>query len=136
MNFLMNYFQASVHASGYEDLIAKVDNAVARYNGVEIQPTNTEEPVTLTQAIAVASCEAVVETAPVEPTAEDYAEQAKAYKRTAYEEAAKLRKNVKKNPSKKNLKQLADLELFIGEFLILTDFGIVTKTHELIATYK
>ena len=139
MNFLVNYFKRSVEASGNQ---AHIDEMNAKISKWESRLEHTAE-----EGFAMASKEAVVEGTVqaveqdqvlelVEEYVEERAKTAKEIKKQAYLSAAQLRKSIKKNPSKSNLKQLADLEAFIGEFLILTDLGIILKTQELQATYK
>lgn len=130
MNFLVNYFKRSVEASGNQ---AHIDEMSAKISKWE---SRLERP--LKEGIAMASKEAVAEEVVAVEAEYNEAEAntAKELKKQAYLSAAQLRKAIKKNPSKSNLKQLADLEAFIAEFYILTDLGIILKTQELQATYK
>ena len=143
MNFLVNYFKRSVEASGNQ---AHIDEMNAKISKWESRLEYTAE-----EGFTMASKEAVVEGTVqgttqaveqdqvlelVEEYVEERAKTAKEIKKQAYLSAAQLRKAIKKNPSKSNLKQLADLEAFIAEFYILTDLGIILKTQELQSTYK
>lgn len=138
MNFLMNYFQASVHASGYEDLIVKIDNAVARYNGIEIQPTQTEEPVTLTQAIAVASQEAVVEEVAVALPAKklsnkqlkENAKLAGFMRKQAQESIAFYKQQIAmKCEVEESKKELAELQAFLAQHKHSTDLAFIAAVY-------
>lgn len=133
MNFLVNYFQKSIHASGIKADIENIDAIVSKWE--------SRLEVSLVDAIEAASKEAVSEEVVVEESlaaevVEDNFQVAKEIKKQAYLSAASLRKSIKKNPSKSNLKQLTDLENFIAEFLMLTDLGVILKTQELQASYK
>lgn len=128
MNFLVNYFQKSIHASGIKADIENIDAIVSKWE--------SRLEVSFEDAIEEASQEAVVEEPLAVEVVEDTFQVAKEIKKQAYLSAASLRKSIKKNPSKSNLKQLADLESFISEFLMLTDLGIILKTQELQASYK
>ena len=134
MNFLVNYFKRSVEASGNQ---AHIDEMCAKISKWE---SRLERP--LKEGIAMASEEAVVEEQKQEAVEaiaeynEAEANTAKELRKQAHLSAAQLRKAIKKNPSKSNLKQLADLEAFIAEFYVLTDLGIILKTQELQSTYK
>lgn len=130
MNFLVRYFKRSVEASGNQAHIDEMNAKISKWE------SRLEHP--LKEGIAMASKEAVAEEVVAVEAEYNEAEAntAKELKKQAYLSAAQLRKAIKKNPSKSNLKQLADLEAFIAEFYILTDLGIILKTQELQATYK
>ena len=130
MNFLVNYFKRSVEASGNQAHIDEMNAKISKWE------SRLERP--LKEGIAMASKEAVAEEVVAVEAEYNEAEAntAKELKKQAYLSAAQLRKAIKKNPSKSNLKQLADLEAFIAEFYILTDLGIILKTQELLVTYK
>lgn len=134
MNFLVRYFERSVKATGNESLIQEMNDKISKWE--------SRLEYTAKEGFAMASKEAAVEEQKqeaVEAVAEyneAEANTAKELRKQAHLSAAQLRKAIKKNPSKSNLKQLADLEAFIAEFYILTDLGIILKTQELQTTYK
>lgn len=134
MNFLVRYFQRSVEASGNQAHIDEMNAKISKWE--------SRLEVTLKEGLQMASEEAVVEEQKQEAVEaiaeynEAEANTAKELRKKAYLSAAQLRKAIKKNPSKSNLKQLADLEAFIAEFYILSDLGVILKTEELLSTYK
>lgn len=134
MNFLVRYFERSVKATGNESLIQEMNDKISKWE--------SRLEYTAKEGFAMASKEAAAEEQKqeaVEAVAEyneAEANTAKELRKQAHLSAAQLRKAIKKNPSKSNLKQLADLEAFIAEFYILTDLGIILKTQELQTTYK
>lgn len=130
MDFLVKFFEARVNKIGTIEDKERMAKAISEWKDAK---THTVE-----EGIQTASEEAVVEEVVAVEAEYNEAEAntAKELKKQAYLSAAQLRKAIKKNPSKSNLKQLADLEAFIAEFYILTDLGIILKTQELQATYK
>lgn len=134
MNFLVRYFQRSVEASGNQAHIDEMNAKISKWE--------SRLEITLKEGLQMASEEAVVEEQKQEAVEaiaeynEAEANTAKELRKQAYLSAAQLRKTIKKNPSKSNLKQLADLEAFIAEFYILSDLGVILKTEELLSTYK
>lgn len=129
MDFLMNFFESRVNAIGTIEDKEKMSQVISKWESLKTH--------TMKEGIAMASEEAVVEEVVIpQAEVEATAKTAKEIKKQAYLSAAQLRKAIKKNPSKSNLKQLADLEAFIAEFYILTDLGIILKTQELLVTYK
>lgn len=134
MNFLVRYFQRSVEASGNQAHIDEMNAKISKWE--------SRLEVTLKEGLQMASEEAVVEEQKQEAVEaiaeynEAEANTAKELRKQAYLSAAQLRKTIKKNPSKSNLKQLADLEAFIAEFYVLSDLGVILKTEELLSTYK
>lgn len=134
MDFLMNFFEKRVNKIGTIEDQEKMAKVISKWNSLKTH--------TLKEGLQMASEEAVVEEQKQEAVEaiaeynEAEANTAKELRKQAHLSAAKLRKAIKKNPSKSNLKQLADLEAFIAEFYILTDLGIILKTQELQSTYK
>ena len=130
MDFLMSFFEARVNKIGTIEDKERMAKAISEWKDAK---THTVE-----EGIQTASEEAVVEEVVAVEAEYNEAEAntAKELRKQAHLSAAQLRKAIKKNPSKSNLKQLADLEAFIAEFYILTDLGIILKTQELQATYK
>jgi hypothetical protein len=125
----MNFFESRVNAIGTIEDKEKMSQVISKWESLKTH--------TMKEGIAMASEEAVVEEVVIpQAEVEATAKTAKEIKKQAYLSAAQLRKAIKKNPSKSNLKQLADLEAFIAEFYILTDLGIILKTQELLVTYK
>ena len=129
MDFLVKFFEARVNKIGTVEEKEAMAKAISEWKDAKTH--------SLEEGIAMASEEAVVEEVVIpQAEVEATAKTAKEIKKQAYLSAAQLRKTIKKNPSKSNLKQLADLEAFIAEFYILTDLGIILKTQELLVTYK
>ena len=130
MDFLMSFFEARVNKIGTIEDKERMAKAISEWKDAK---THTVE-----EGIQTASEEAVVEEVVAVEAEYNEAEAntAKELRKQAHLSAAQLRKAIKKNPSKSNLKQLADLEAFIAEFYILTDLGIILKTQELLVTYK
>lgn len=132
MDFLVKFFEARVNKIGTIEDKERMAKAISKWESLK---THTAK-----EGFEMASKEAVSEEEQVVEATAEYneaeANTAKELRKQAHLSAAQLRKAIKKNPSKSNLKQLADLEAFIAEFYILTDLGIILKTQELQATYK
>lgn len=132
MDFLMNFFEKRVNKIGTIEDQAKMAQVISKWESLKTY--------TAKEGFEMASKEAVSEEEQVVEATAEYneaeANTAKELRKQAHLSAAQLRKAIKKNPSKSNLKQLADLEAFIAEFYILTDLGIILKTQELLVTYK
>lgn len=133
MNFLVRYFERSVKATGNESLIQEMNDKISKWES-RLEYT-AKEGIAMASKEAVAE-EASVETPKVEEVNVEVVNTAKAIRKEAYECAAHLRKSIKKNPSKSNKKELADLEAFIAEFKTMTDLELISKTQELQTTYK
>lgn len=132
MDFLVKFFEARVNKIGTIEDKERMAKAISKWESLK---THTAK-----EGFEMASKEAVSEEEQVVEATAEYneaeANTAKELRKQAHLSAAQLRKAIKKNPSKSNLKQLADLEAFIAEFYILTDLGIILKTQELQSTYK